>query len=73
MNMIQKRTRNAILISLVFICVLMVIPNAVFAKKGPTGSGISAGASKIIITPDTTYIDDEGVNDDLYARCIVIE
>ncbi|MFX1464785.1 MAG: neutral/alkaline non-lysosomal ceramidase N-terminal domain-containing protein [Promethearchaeota archaeon] len=73
MNMVQKRTRNAILISMVFICVLMVIPNVVFAKKGPTGSGISVGASKVIITPDTTYISDDGVNDDLYARCIVIE
>lgn len=51
----------------------MFIPNVVFAKKNLNGSGISVGASKVIITPDTTYLDDDGVNDDLYARCIIIE
>jgi len=71
--MVQKNTRNAILISLVLIGVAMAIPNVVYAKKGPSGNGISVGASKVIITPDTVNISDEGVNDDLYARCIVIE
>ena len=71
--MIQKKNRNVILISLVFICVSMIIPSVVYAKKGPSGNGISVGASKVIITPDTDYLSDEGVNDDLYARCIVIE
>ncbi|MFW9896555.1 MAG: hypothetical protein ACFFD7_12185 [Candidatus Thorarchaeota archaeon] len=71
--MVQKRTRNAILVSLVFICVFTFIPTVVYAKKDLNGSGISVGASKVNITPDTTYISDEGVNDDLYARCIVIE
>ena len=74
--MIQKKNRNVILISLVLICVSMIIPNVVYAKKGPKdpkGNGISVGASKVIITPNTTTLSDEGVNDDLYARCIVIE
>jgi len=73
MNMVRKKTRNVILVSLVLICVAMVIPNLAYAKKGPSGNGISVGASKVIITPDTDYINDEGVNDELYARCIVIE
>ena len=71
--MIQKKNRNVILISLVLICVSMIIPNVVYAKKGPKGNGISVGASKVIITPDPAEIDEEGVNDQLYARVIAIE
>lgn len=71
--MFQKKVRNVLLISLVFICVLPVIPGIAYAKKTPTGNGISVGASKVVITPDTDYISDDGVNDDLYARCLVIE
>jgi len=51
----------------------MLTPSVVYAKKSPKGNGISVGASKAIITPDTTTLDDEGVNDDLYARVIVME
>jgi len=71
--MLQKKTRKVILVSLFLICVSLVIPNMVYAKGAPKGNGISVGASKVIITPDTDYLSDEGVNDDLYARIIVIE
>lgn len=71
--MLQKKTRKVILVSLVLICVALVIPNIVYAKGAPKGNGISVGASKVIITPDTETLSDEGVNDDLYARIIVIE
>jgi hypothetical protein len=71
--MIRKRTRNVILISLVLVCVAMILPDIAYAKKDPRGNGISVGAAKALITPDTDFLDDEGVNDDLYVRCIVIE
>jgi hypothetical protein len=71
--MVKKKIKYAIFISMVIICVSMVFPTPVFAKKDSKGNGISVGASKVIITPDTTYISDEGVKDDLYARCMIIE
>jgi len=71
--MYRKKTKYVILITLVLIGVAVIFPDIAYAKGGPKGNGISVGASKVIITPDTEYISDEGVNDDLYARCIVIE
>ncbi len=71
--MYRKKTKYVILISLVLIGVAVILPGIAYAMGAPKGNGISVGASKIIITPDTDYLSDEGVNDDLYARCIVIE
>lgn len=74
--MYRKKTNYVILISLVLIGVAIIIPGIAYAKgtpKSPKGNGISVGASKVIITPNTTTLSDEGVNDDLYARIIVIE
>ena len=71
--MYRKKTKYVILISLVLIGVAVILPGIAYAKGAPKGNGISVGASKVIITPDTDYLSDEGVNDDLYARCIVIE
>ncbi|MFW9784505.1 MAG: hypothetical protein ACFFFB_19650 [Candidatus Heimdallarchaeota archaeon] len=71
--MVQKKIKNAVVVSVVLLCVSMAIPNIVYAKIGPAGNGISVGASKVNITPDTDYLTDEGVNDDLYALFILIE
>ena len=71
--MYRKKTKYVILITLVLIGVAVIFPDIAYAKGGPKGNGISVGASKVIITPDTDYISDEGVNDELYARVIVIE
>ncbi len=59
--------------SLLFIIgATIILPHIALAITGSTGLGISAGAAKVVITPDTQYIDAEGVNDDLYARCVAI-
>jgi len=71
--MYRKKTNYVILISLVLIGVAVILPGIAYAKGAPKGNGISVGASKVIITPDTETLSDEGVNDDLYARIIVIE
>lgn len=72
-NMYRKKTKYVILISLVLIGVAIIIPDIAYAKGGPKGNGISVGASKVDITPDPYFIEDEYVNDELYARCIAIE
>jgi len=71
--MYRKKTKYVILITMVLIGVAMIIPGIAYAKGPPKGNGISVGASKVIITQDTETLSDEGVNDDLYARIIVIE
>ncbi|KKK57657.1 hypothetical protein LCGC14_3052270, partial [marine sediment metagenome] len=66
----MKNKKVGILL-LVILTASILLPSAL-AGVEPKGNGISAGAAKISITPDTNLISYAGVNDDLHARAVVI-